>query len=185
MGEWFPMAAGFHGEWFPMGEWFHGRVAPHGRIDPSRSRPTRCFAMSGEDAAPDVDLHLWSRQLFSGTEALNNHGFGIKLAGYATELVDVTIDGTLPYVEGPTPWKMDLEWVNASGRWTGWLQELHDSAGRANHPDDHEEPPIGGEGGMVMSRMVWASRSVSGLAPISEWAAARSVVQSARGDHHQ
>jgi len=73
------------GEWFPMGEWY-----PTDRSLPS------ALLLSGEGAAADLDLHLWSQQCYVDTLAFNNQVFGIQLSGHATEIMGATIEATSP-----------------------------------------------------------------------------------------
>ena len=72
------------GEWFPMGEWY-----PMNRGLPN------ALLMSGDGAAADLDLHLWSQQGYVDTLAINNQGFGIQLSGHATEIQGATVEATM------------------------------------------------------------------------------------------
>ena len=49
----------------------------------------------GDAAALELSLHRWSRQTHIDTVAANNQGFGVQLAGHATELIGATIDRTV------------------------------------------------------------------------------------------
>ena len=60
MSEWRPQSEGFphEFEWFPMSEWL-----------PADDGLPSALVTSGDTRAPNLNLHLWARQLFTGTKS--------------------------------------------------------------------------------------------------------------------
>ena len=128
-GEWFPPP-----DFLPRGEWFPNPGALPGALRPD-----------AELAAPDLDLHLWARQELRGLDASANRGFGLRLSGHATLVVDARVSGT--GLRDPEP-------MQAAGRDDGWsLRPLVGAPrlgpGRVDLPGD-AIPPRGRAAGVVV-----------------------------------